>query len=254
MSEGKVQQKQQARRAEIVVAAQKCFAEKGLHGASVADIAREAGLSVGQLYRIFASKEAIIEAIVSEIVNARVGEMIDENHNLARKAAVLAGRIPTSAATKSDNYLLMEINAEASRNPRLREILMQADRRLKEEGGRLSQRYHPGLSDARRNAASELIAVLTEGAAYRCELSASTPVDKADLEALYNMIFDRLFDEQAYYGTPGVPHRLVVSWPRLGFWPVCSSVYRRTGNAAAECAGEFHTGSGQYPPQKPTRQ
>ncbi|HCK3391895.1 TPA: TetR/AcrR family transcriptional regulator, partial [Klebsiella pneumoniae] len=40
-------------------------------------------------------------------------------------------------------------------------------------------------------------AVLTEGAAYRCELSASTPVDKADLEALYNMIFDRLFDEQA---------------------------------------------------------
>ena len=128
MSEGKVQQKQQARRAEIVVAAQKCFAEKGLHGASVADIAREAGLSVGQLYRIFASKEAIIEAIVSEIVNARVGEMIDENHNLARKAAVLAGRIPTSAATKSDNYLLMEINAEASRNPRLREILMQAER------------------------------------------------------------------------------------------------------------------------------
>ncbi|MBL3216219.1 macro domain-containing protein [Klebsiella pneumoniae] len=113
------------------------------------------------------------------------------------EAAVLAGRIPTSAATKSDNYLLMEINAEASRNPRLREILMQADRRLKEEGGRLSQRYHPGLSDARRNAASELIAVLTEGAAYRCELSASTPVDKADLEALYNMIFDRLFDEQA---------------------------------------------------------
>ena len=76
MSEGKVQQKQQARRAEIVAAAQRCFAAKGLHGASVADIAREAGLSVGQLYRIFASKEAIIEAIVSEIVNARVGEMI----------------------------------------------------------------------------------------------------------------------------------------------------------------------------------
>lgn len=57
MSEGKVQQKQQARRAEIVVAAQKCFAEKGLHGASVADIAREAGLSVGQLYRILPARK-----------------------------------------------------------------------------------------------------------------------------------------------------------------------------------------------------
>ncbi|MFO5794119.1 TetR/AcrR family transcriptional regulator, partial [Klebsiella pneumoniae] len=58
MSEGKVQQKQQARRAEIVVAAQKCFAEKGLHGASVADMAGEGGQSAGQLYRIFASKGA----------------------------------------------------------------------------------------------------------------------------------------------------------------------------------------------------
>ncbi|VFS42096.1 Uncharacterised protein [Serratia liquefaciens] len=123
--------------------------------------------------------------------------MIDENHNLARKAAVLAGRIPTSAATKSDNYLLMEINAEASRNPRLREILMQADRRLKEEGGRLSQRLP---SRAQRCATQCRIRAhrrSDRGAAYRCELSASTPVDKADLEALYNMIFDRLFDEQA---------------------------------------------------------
>lgn len=162
MSEGKVQQKQQARRAEIVVAAQNVSLKRAARR-----FRRRYRPGSGPERRSaishFASKEAIIEAIVSEIVNARVGEMIDENHNLARKAAVLAGRIPTSAATKSDNYLLMEINAEASRNPRLREILMQADRRLKEEGGRLSQRYHPGLSDARRNAASELIAVLTEG-------------------------------------------------------------------------------------------
>ena len=45
MTEGKVLQKQRLRRMEIVAAAQKCFAEKGLHGASVADIARQAGLS-----------------------------------------------------------------------------------------------------------------------------------------------------------------------------------------------------------------
>lgn len=91
MTEGKVLQKQRLRRMEIVAAAQKCFAEKGLHGASVADIARQAGLSVGQLYRVFASKEEIIEVIVSEIVNARVGEMVAGNHDLARMASVLAG-------------------------------------------------------------------------------------------------------------------------------------------------------------------
>lgn len=193
MVEGKVQQKQLARRAEIVVAAQKCFAAKGLHGASVADIAREAGLSVGQLYRIFASKEEIIEAIVSDIVNARVGEMIAENHNLQRKAKVLAGVIAPTAATKTDNYLLMEINAEASRNPRLREILVQADRRLKEEGGRISSLKHPEFTPEQIQAASELIAVLTEGAAYRCELADTPDVDKTAMEALYNDIFERVF-------------------------------------------------------------
>lgn len=138
MPEGKIQQKQQVRRIEIAAAAQRCSVEKRLYGASVADVAREAGPSIDQLYRIFASKETIIGAIVSEIAYAKVGEMINENRNLARRTAVLTGRTPTSAATKSDNYLPVEINAEASRSPRLREILVQASRRLKEGEGRLS--------------------------------------------------------------------------------------------------------------------
>ncbi|TLV16651.1 TetR/AcrR family transcriptional regulator [Klebsiella indica] len=192
MAVGKVLQKQQIRRGEIVNAAQKCFAEKGLHGASVADIARQAGLSVGQLYRIFASKEEIVEAIVTEIVNARVGEMIAGNHDLSRMAAILAGAIPVNEHTKNDNYLLMEINAEASRNPRLRDIMLQADRRLKEEGGRLTRHYHPDMSDEHINAACEFIAILTEGAAYRRELVTSI-VDKTAMEGLYRDVFRLLF-------------------------------------------------------------
>ncbi len=192
VAEGKVLQKQRLRRMEIVVAAQQCFAEKGLHGASVADIARKAGLSVGQLYRIFTSKEEIIEVIVSEIVNARVGEMVAGNQDLPRMAMVLAGVLPTAEHTKNDNYLLMEINAEASRNPRLREILNQADRRLKEEGGRLTRQYHPDMTDEQINVACEFIAILTEGAAYRCDLATASTVDKSAMETLYHDIFQLL--------------------------------------------------------------
>jgi AcrR family transcriptional regulator len=196
VAEGKVAQKQLVRRAEIVSAAQACFAAKGLHGASVADIAREAGLSVGQLYRIFASKEEIIEAIVSEIVHARVEEMIRGNHDLERMASLLTGVIPPSAATITDNYLLMEINAEASRNPRLREILQQADRRLKEEGGRLTRHSHPEMSAEQIDAASELIAILTEGAAYRRELTTAAEANKPAMAALYRDLFQLLFDKK----------------------------------------------------------
>jgi AcrR family transcriptional regulator len=196
VAEGKVAQKQLVRRAEIVSAAQACFAAKGLHGASVADIAREAGLSVGQLYRIFASKEEIIEAIVSEIVHARVEEMIRGNHDLERMALMLAGVIPPSAATITDSYLLMEINAEASRNPRLREILQQADRRLKEEGGRLTRHSHPEMSAAQIDAATELIAILTEGAAYRRELTTAAEANKPAMVAIYRDLFQLLFDKK----------------------------------------------------------
>jgi AcrR family transcriptional regulator len=38
----------------------------GFHGASMADIAKAAGLSVGQIYRYFENKEAIIAAIVAQ--------------------------------------------------------------------------------------------------------------------------------------------------------------------------------------------
>lgn len=193
VAEGKVLQKQQIRRAEIVTAAQKCFAQKGLHGASVADIAQQAGLSVGQLYRVFASKEEIVEVIVSEIVNARAGEMVAGNHDLERMASMLAGAIPATGHTKNDNYLLMEINAEASRNPRLREIMNQADRRLKEEGGRLTRHYHPEMTAAQINVACEFIAILTEGAAYRSDLATTPTVDKAALEGLYRNVFQLLF-------------------------------------------------------------
>ncbi|CAH5725288.1 HTH-type transcriptional regulator BetI, partial [Klebsiella oxytoca] len=196
VAEGKVLQKQRLRRMEIVAAAQKCFAEKGLHGASVADIARQAGLSVGQLYRIFASKEEIVEVIVSEIVNARVGEIVAGNHDLARMASVLAGAIPVTGSAKSDNYLLMEINAEASRNPRLREIMNQADRRLKEEGGRLTRHYHPEMSAEKISLACEFIAILTEGSAYRCDFATTPTVDKAAMENLYRDIFQLLFTQK----------------------------------------------------------
>ena len=41
------------------------FAEKGFDGASMQDLARAAGMSVGNFYRYFPSKDAIVEAMVS---------------------------------------------------------------------------------------------------------------------------------------------------------------------------------------------
>jgi AcrR family transcriptional regulator len=55
-----------ARRREILDAALTCFERRGLHGTTTDDIAAEAGLSNGALYRYFDGKAAIIEAIAAE--------------------------------------------------------------------------------------------------------------------------------------------------------------------------------------------
>jgi AcrR family transcriptional regulator len=56
-------QAQSDRRAEILSAAQRCFVRAGFHGASMQDICAEAGMSPGNLYRYFPSKEALIAGI-----------------------------------------------------------------------------------------------------------------------------------------------------------------------------------------------
>jgi AcrR family transcriptional regulator len=61
----------QKNRERLLVAAGQVFEEKGLE-ASVADVARVAGVGMGTLYRHFASKEALVEALVSEVLEATI--------------------------------------------------------------------------------------------------------------------------------------------------------------------------------------
>ena len=59
-------ERREAKRAEIVAAARRCFSRDGFHQTSMPDIAAEAGVSAGAPYRYFASKEEIILAIAGD--------------------------------------------------------------------------------------------------------------------------------------------------------------------------------------------
>ncbi|MFC3743973.1 TetR/AcrR family transcriptional regulator [Paractinoplanes deccanensis] len=56
-----------ARREQILDAARACFVAKGLHSTSMQDLIKEAGLSVGAVYRYFKSKDEIIAAIAETV-------------------------------------------------------------------------------------------------------------------------------------------------------------------------------------------
>jgi AcrR family transcriptional regulator len=59
-------EKRQARQAEILEAATRCFARDGFHRTSMEDIVRESGLSPGAIYCYFRSKHDMVEAISRE--------------------------------------------------------------------------------------------------------------------------------------------------------------------------------------------
>ncbi|WP_431914147.1 TetR/AcrR family transcriptional regulator [Nonomuraea jabiensis] len=54
------------RREQLLDAALRVFADKGVDGATVKDVAQAAGVTPGLLYRYFDSKEAMVETLLSE--------------------------------------------------------------------------------------------------------------------------------------------------------------------------------------------
>lgn len=53
-------------RAKILVTARHLFAERGYDGCSVSDIARQAGMSQGNIYWYFSSKEELLKAVLTD--------------------------------------------------------------------------------------------------------------------------------------------------------------------------------------------
>ncbi|MEX2426483.1 MAG: TetR/AcrR family transcriptional regulator [Thermomicrobiaceae bacterium] len=71
------QQHVDARREAILAAAARLFARKGLSSATMADIASEADLSAGAIYRYFDGKDELTRAVFDEAI-ARNQRMFDE--------------------------------------------------------------------------------------------------------------------------------------------------------------------------------
>ena len=114
----------EARRNEILDAALVAFARNGFQESTIQDIAREAGVSHGAIYRYFASKDDIIEAVArgdpqgraqsftaeehdADPIQELISLMQDHTHKHGRPENVVEGR------------LRMEIFSTALRSPRI---------------------------------------------------------------------------------------------------------------------------------------
>lgn len=119
------------RREQILEAASECFRRKGFHGASMAEIAKAAGMSPGHIYNLFTNKEDIIDAIVArdqsklDAIAQAMKASGDVRAAMLQHARTGVGDVTDPAAAA----LSQEVLAEAGRNPKVAEIVQAADAR-----------------------------------------------------------------------------------------------------------------------------
>lgn len=105
---------------EILASIRQAFAEKGFDGASMQDLARAAGMSVGNFYRYFPSKAAIVEAMCGYDLAEIQGEFA-EIQTSDRPMVFLRDRILNhfSEEAMKDGQLWAEITAASIRKPEI---------------------------------------------------------------------------------------------------------------------------------------
>lgn len=156
------------RRLKVTDAARKLFSAKGFHNTGMAEIAAASAVKVGQIYRDFPSKESIVAAIVEAdfatfVETDSLRTAVDEGDRVAVRAAIerLFDRSPCE-------QMMPEIMAEASRNPRIAEIVRALDTRFRTTLTSALAVFAPGeATHARRQEVAEVIMVLVIGLCQR---------------------------------------------------------------------------------------
>ncbi len=195
----------------ILEAANKVFAEKGYHEATMDDIAKRLGVSKGAIYLYFPSKEDLFEAMCKtapqafkEILYSSFSTETDP----VRSATQFFDKMLKLSA--SNPGLSFEILSEASRNPTLKRILKQNHTEYEEVlTGFLAEgrkRSFVGNNLDIRPLANALIALWN---GLETLLVSGLPVDEARRAWLEAMKAIFMNQHQADRNSPGQPSRSV---------------------------------------------
>ncbi len=193
------------RAVEILDGVRMAFAEKGFDGASMQDLARACGMSVGNFYRYFPSKAAIVAALVTRDlaeVEHEFSQIIESPDPMGTLRAALSHRIREDQCA-GDGQLWAEMMAAALRKPEIAEITRQMEaevyryltivfaqvRGIEVEEARLRYAAHASL----------LVMMIKASAMHRPE----DPQAMGELHALVIRTMNRVLDEIEADGLKG---------------------------------------------------
>lgn len=119
------------RSADILGRLREVFAQKGFDGASMQDLARAAGMSVGNFYRYFPSKAAIVEGMVALDI-AEIEQKFADIRTADDLMGAVRGKIAGEVCTrhKDKGQLWAEIGAAAHRKTEVAAICGDMEERI----------------------------------------------------------------------------------------------------------------------------
>ena len=123
------------RRTQILDAAERSFTRAGFHRATMQDVAAEAGMSPGNLYRYFASKDALVAGLCERDRAELAREFSSVEDHGGDFLAMLkhVGRKYFRDESPDKARLCLEIWSEATRNPHVAALQTEFDRQMVEQ-------------------------------------------------------------------------------------------------------------------------
>lgn len=193
------------RRATILDAAEQCFSRAGFHQTSMSDICQAAGMSPGNLYRYFPSKEAIIAGI-TERHRAQIAadfDAVDSAPSFYEGIAALA-RVYMVERSPEEVNLGIEIMAECRRNPAIARLFYDLEDEVKVRLVKLlesaAERGEINPSTDFESAAA-MLSVIADGISLRRVADRSFNAER--VLPLVFQIVENLLGNPAAHGEPG---------------------------------------------------
>lgn len=177
--------------AEILSSLRQAFLEKGFDGASMQDLARAAGMSVGNFYRYFRSKADIVAAMIeSDLheIEADFARLRSASCPFARMKEAVRERMPDHRQ-RQDGALWTEIAAAAQRNSEIGAAAMRMESRIQSALlDVIAKETDLPLDEATRRYGAEAQFILLLFKSANC----ATTADPAQDTRLNDLIFDAI--------------------------------------------------------------
>lgn len=193
------------RTVEILDGVRQAFAEKGFDGASMQDLARACGMSVGNFYRYFPSKAAIVAALVTRDlteVEQEFSQIIESPAPMITLRKALHQRIEMDGCA-TEGRIWAEMMAASLRKPEVAEITQQMETEISRYLTIVFARVR-GISaeEARLRFgphASLLVMMIKASTIHRAQAHQTGP----DLVALISRTINHILDEIEVDGSKG---------------------------------------------------